>query len=198
MTTTAIAVETQPQIARRLFTVAEYMAMGEAGILHEDERIELLGGEIIKMAAIGNRHLFCTDALTMLLTPALVGRAVVRVRGSIQLDDYSAPAPDVVILRPRPDYYAKSAMPADVLLLIEAADSSLEYDYGPKSRFYAAAGIPEMWIANLRTGEVEARTNPEGLLYTDIRTVPAGGSISPQAFPDVALDLGQFMPPVVR
>ena len=66
MTTTTT---TRPQIARRMFTVAEYLAMGEAGILHEDEHVELLAGEIIQMAAIGNRHLFCTDALTMLFAP---------------------------------------------------------------------------------------------------------------------------------
>ena len=194
MTTTA----TRPELARRRFTVAEYMAMGEAGILGEDERIELLAGEIIKMAAIGNRHLFCTDALTMLLAPALAGRAIVRVQGSIRLDDYSAPEPAIVVLRPRPDYYAEPAMPADVLLLIEVADSSLEYDCSPKSEFYAAAGIPEMWIASLRTGEVEARANPEGTLYTAVRTVAAGGRISPLAFPDVALAMSEFMPPVAR
>ncbi len=195
MTTTTA---TQPQIARRLFTVDEYMAMGEAGILKEHERIELLAGEIIKIAAIGNRHLFCTDALTMLLVPALVGRAVVRVQGSIQLDDYGAPEPDIVLLRPRPGYEAESAMPADVLLLIEVADSSLEYDRGFKLAHYAAAGIPEVWIANLRTGEVEAGANPVGTEYTSVRTVPADGSISPLAFPDVALELSKFMPPVAR
>ncbi|MCE2501910.1 MAG: Uma2 family endonuclease [Dehalococcoidia bacterium] len=191
MTTIAI----QPQIARRLFTVAEYMAMGEAGILHEDEHVELLGGEIIQMAAIGNRHLFCTDSLTTLLVPALVGHAIVRVQGSIQLDDYGMPEPDIVLLRPRPDYHAETATPEDVLLLIEVADSSLEYDYGPKSEFYAAAGITEMWIANLRTGEVEARTDPVGTEYTAIRTIPTDGSINPQAFPDVTLLLSEFMPP---
>ena len=194
MTTTA----TRIQIVRRLFTVAEYMAMGEAGILHEDERIELLAGEIIQMAAIGNRHLFCTDALNMLFAPALVGRAVVRVQGSIQLDEYGMPEPDIVLLRPRPDYYAETATPEDVLLLIEVADSSLEYDYGPKSEFYAAAGIPEFWIANLRTGEVEARTDPAGTEYTTVRTIPAGGVITPQAFPDVTLELREFMPPATQ
>lgn len=191
MTTTV----TRSQIARRLFTVAEYMAMGEAGILHEDEHVELLAGEIVQMAAIGNRHLFCTDALNTLLVPPLVGRAIVRVQGSIQLDDYGMPEPDIVLLRPRPDYHANTATPEDVLLLIEVADSSLEYDYGPKSEFYAAAGIPEMWIANLRTGEVEARTDPVRTEYTAIRTIPTGGSISPRAFPDVTLLLSEFMPP---
>ena len=123
MTTTA----TRPQIARRLFTVAEYMTMGEAGILHEDEHVELLAGEIIQMAAIGNRRLFCTDSLNTLLVPPLVGRAIVRVQGSIQLDDYGMPEPDIVLLRPRPGYHAETAKPEDVLL-IEVADSSLEYD----------------------------------------------------------------------
>ena len=193
MTTTATRPKTEP--ARRLFTVAEYMAMGEAGILHEDERIELLDGEIIQMAAIGNRHLFCTDALTMLFAPALAGRAIVRVQGSIQLDDHRMPQPDIVLLRSRPGYHDETAKPEDVLLLIEVADSSLEFDYGPKSEFYAAAGIPEMWIANLRTGEVEARTDPVGTEYTTIRTVTRDGAISPQAFPDLVLQMSEFMPP---
>ena len=191
MTTAA----TRPQTDRRLFTVAEYMAMGEAGILHEDEHIELLAGEIIQMAAIGNRHLYCTDGLNTLLVPPLVGRAIVRVQGSIQLDDYGMPEPDIVLLRPRPGYHAETAKPEDVLLLIEVADSSLEYDYGPKSEFYAAAGIPEFWIVNLRTGEVEVRTDPVGTEYTTVRTIPADGSISPRAFPDLTLHLNEFMPP---
>lgn len=194
MTTTA----TRAQIQRRLFTVAEYLAMGEVGILHEDEHVELLAGEIIQMAAIGNRHLFCTDALTMLFAPALVGRAIVRVRGSIQLDDYGMPEPDIVLLRPRRDYHVETATPEDVLLLIEVADSSLEYDYGLKSEFYAAAGIPELWIANLRTGEVEARTDPVGTEYSTVRTIPADGAITLQAFPDVTLELREFMPPVTE
>lgn len=185
----------QSQIVRRLFTVAEYMAMGEAGILHEDEHIELLAGEIIQMAAIGNRHLYCTDGLNTLLVPPLVGRAIVRVQGSIQLDDYGMPEPDIVLLRPRPGYHAETAKPEDVLLLIEVADSSLEYDYGPKSEFYAAAGIPEFWIVNLRTGEVEVRTDPVGTEYTTVRTIPADGSISPRAFSDLTLHLNEFMPP---
>ena len=77
---------------------------------------------------------------------------------------------------------------------IEVADSSLEYDHGPKSEFYAA-GIPEFWIANLRTGEVEARTDPVGAEYTITRTIPADGAISPVAFPDLVLSLSEFMPP---
>ena len=79
MTTPSTAAPPKTEVARRLFTVAEYLAMGEAGILHEDEHVELLAGEIIQMAAIGNRHLFCTDALTMLLVPGF-GRSGHRAR----------------------------------------------------------------------------------------------------------------------
>ena len=155
-------------------------------------------GRSFRWRQSGTGTLFCTDALNMLLVPLLVGRAIVRVQGSVQLDEYGMPEPDIVLLRPRPDYYAETATPEDVLLLIEVADSSLEYDYGPKLEFYAAAGIPEFWIANLRTGEVEVRADPVGTRYTTVRTIPAGGAISPRAFPDVTLELREFMPPATQ
>ena len=191
-TTTAV---TAPQTDRRLFTVVEYAAMVEAGILREDERIELLEGEIVRMAPIGDPHLFSTDSLNTLLVPALAGRAIVRVQGSIRLDDHTAPQPDVTLLRPRSNYYTESATSADVLLVIEVADSSLDIDLGSKAALYAAAGIPELWVANLRTGAVVLHTDPDGGSYANVRTIPAGGSVNPQAFPDLILQLSEFMPP---
>ncbi len=135
----------------------------------------------------------------MLLVPALAGlagRAIVRLRGSMRLDDYGMPEPDLVIPRPRPDYHVATATPEDVLLLIEVAHSSLDYHYGPKSKLYAAAGIPEFRIANLPAGEVQVRLNPAGPEYADIQTIPAHGSVTPPAFPDLTLRLSEFMPPV--
>ena len=193
MTTTARAPETG--VARRLFTVAEYAAMADAGILREDERIELLAGEIVRMAPIGDPHLFSIDSLTTLLVPALLGRAIVRELRSIRLDEHNAPQPDLTLLRPRDDYYAESATAADVLLVIEVADSSLDFDLGPKAALYAAAGIPEFWVANLRTGEVVAHSDPEGAQYTTIHTIPTGNAINAQSFPDLTLHLTEFMPP---
>ncbi len=185
---------TRARIDPRLFTVAEYQAMAEAGILQKDERIELLEGKVFLMAAIGNPHLFCTDALNMLFVPPLVGRAIVRVQGSIQLDDHSAPQPDVALLRPRGNYHGESAMPADVLLVIEVADSSLDLDLGYKAALYAAAGIPELWVVNLRAGEVTAHTDPQGAAYATVRAIARDGSVSPQAFPDLTLQLADFVP----
>lgn len=187
-----------PHYRRRLFSVDECVAMEAADILHEDEHIELLDGEIFHTAAMGDPHLFCTDRLNMLLAPALVSRALVRVQGSIRLNDYTAPEPDVSLLRFHDNYYAESATSDDMLLLIEVADTSLEFDLGPKAARYAAASIPELWVANLRTREVIVHTDPVDGAYTTIHTVPADGSISPQAFPDLKLQPLGFRAPRQR
>lgn len=177
----------------RLFNVDEYLEMEKAGILYEDDRIELMDGKIIVMAPIGEFHVFGIGWLTMLLTPALAGRALVLVQCPIYLNDRSAPQPDVAVVRP---YTSPSrSYPSDVYFVIEVADTSLSYDSGPKLTRYAAAGIPEVWIANLRVREVTVYTDPSGSEYATATSYRAGDSISPRAFPDVALAVDEFMPP---
>ena len=190
MTTTA----SPPQIMnRRRFTVAEYCAMAEAGILAEDERIELLDGAIIVMAPIGPPHEDGTTQLGSQLTYRMYGRAIVRIQQSVQLSDLGLPEPDIAIVRLRPDYHRERPTPADVLLLVEVADSSLEYDRGVKLPRYAAAGIPEVWIVNLRARQVEVYDDPVDGVYQGRRVIPATGSISPRAFPDVTLAVADFL-----
>ena len=180
---------------RRRFTVAEYCALAEAGILTEGERIELLDGEIITMPPIGEPHEDGTDRLDELLKLNLTGRARVRVQGSVRLNDDSLPQPDIAVLRLRDDYHRHRPTPADVFLLIEVADSSLEYDRGVKLPRYAAAGIPEVWIVNLRAWQVEAFADPANGVYQSRRVVPADAAIGPQAFPDVSLAVADFLLP---
>ena len=182
----------------RPFNVDEYLAMEEAGILHEDDRIELMDGKIIIMAPIGDYHIGGTGWLTMLLTPALVGRAIVLVQCPIYLNDHSAPQPDFAVVRLRPITEVGRNYPSDVYLVIEVADSSLRYDRGPKLARYAAAGIPEVWIANLRNRQVAAHTDPVGDQYTTTQIYHPGQTITPQAFPDIALPVNDFMPPSSR
>ena len=182
----------------RLFNVDEYLAMVEADILHEDDRIELMDGKIIIMAPIGEYHVGGTDWLTMLLAPALVGRAMVRVGGPIYLNDHSAPQPDFAVVKIRPITEVGRSYPSDVYFVIEVADSSLRYDSGLKLARYAAAGIPEVWVANLRNRQVAAHTDPVGDQYTTTRIYHPGQTITPQAFPDIALPINDFMPPASR
>ena len=180
----------------RSFTVDEYLALGAAGILAKEERVELLDGEIICMAPIGNRHMNSVDWVAHLMGPAIGSRAMVRVQGSIQLDDASMPEPDIAVIRLRSVNDLASVLPSDVYLLVEVADSSLEFDLGEKLARYAAAGIPEVWVANLRAGELVVNTEPEGSAYTNVRVIPLDGRVSPQAFPDVVLELADFIPAV--
>ncbi len=182
----------------RLFNVDEYLDMVKAGVLQKEDRIELMDGKIITMAPIGDRHEFGTDWLNMLLAPLLVGRAMVRVQGSIRLHNRSAPEPDVAVLRVRSFDDIRPYYPDDIFFVIEVADSSLAYDIGAKLARYAAASIPEVWVANLRVREVTVYVDPSGSEYTTSRTCRAGDTISPRAFPDVALAVDEFMPPATH
>ena len=182
--------------AGRRFTVDEYLALGAAGILAKEERVELLDGEIICMAPIGNRHQHSVDWVAHLMGPAIGRRAMVQVRGSIQLDNFTMPEPDMAVIRRRSVNDLVSVLPSDVYLLVEVADSSLEFDLGEKLARYAAAGIPEVWVANLRAGELVVNTDPEGDAYAHVRVIPLDGTVSPQVFPDVVLHLADFIPAV--
>ena len=182
--------------AGRRFTVDEYLLLGAAGILAKDERIELLDGEIIQMAPIGNRHMNSVDWLADLMRESVGRRAMVRVQGSIQLADATMPQPDIAVIRRRSINDNAPVVPSDVFLLVEVADSSLEFDLGEKLGRYAAVGIPEVWVANLRAGELVVNTEPDGHTYANVRVIPLDGTASPQAFPDVVLRLADFIPAV--
>ena len=148
------------------------------------------------MPPIGDHHEYSTDELTMLFVPPLVGRAKVRVQGSVLLNDNSAPQPDIAILANRSDNRIAPYFPSEVHLLVEVADSSLSYDSGRKLARYAAAGILEVWVVNLRDHEVTTYADPVGSAYTTVHTFRPGESISPRAFPDMALAVDAFIPPI--
>ena len=182
---------------RRRFTVDEYLAMEEVGILYKSDRVELIDGVIIIMPPIGDRHVGGTNWATTLFVPPLIGRATVQMAGPIYLNDRTAPEPDVTLKRwtePGSGPVFRTT-PEDVYLVIEFADSSLAYDRGAKLARYAAAGIPEVWIVNLRAQEVTTYAEPNGAEYAAVRTYRAGESISPRAFPDVVLAVSDFIPP---
>ena len=185
--------EREPAPSRRLFTVDEVLAMDRAGIFHSEERIELLDGEIIVMPPTNEPHADGTDRLDESLKENLRRRARVRVQGPVRINDYSLLEPDIAVLHLRDDYHREHPSPADVFLLIEVADSSLQMDREVKLARYAAAGIPEVWIVNVRARQVEAYADPVDGTYRSRRVVTADGSISPLAFPDVSLAVADFL-----
>jgi Uma2 family endonuclease len=176
------------QLPKRLFNVDEYYRMAEAGVLSPGERVELIEGEIIEMAAIGSRHAACVKRLTAALVPALAGRAIVGVQDPVRLSHMSEPQPDLAVLKPRADHYAeRHPAPEDVYLLIEVAETTSAIDRGVKARLYARYGIPEYWLVDVGPGAIELRRRPAGAAYGDVHVARRGERIAPLAFPDVEL-----------
>lgn len=188
---------TQTVLSRRRFDVDEYHRMLEAGILTEDDRVELLDGEIVQMHSIGSRHGACVMGLTRTLVRALDRHALIGTQNAVRLSQFSEPEPDVAVLKPRIDLYASETPRAeDVLLLIEVADSSLRLDKTIKLPLYAAADIPELWIVDLTSDTVHIHRAPSGNGYTQIGK-HATGTVSPLAFPELRLDAQQILRPTL-
>jgi Uma2 family endonuclease len=186
-----MAVETE--VARRLFTRAEYYRMAEVGILKPTDRVELIRGEIVQLSPIGPRHSAFVNNLTQLLVLRLAGRAIVSVQNPVVVDDYSEPQPDLVLLRRRAVPYKEAhATPEDVLLLIEVAETSIRYDRTTKLRLYAEAGVPEYWLVDCAAESVEVYRSPDARGYGEVAVVAGTASVSPQAVGDLVLPLSEI------
>lgn len=179
---------------RYRFSVEDYYAMAEAGILGIDERVELIDGEIITMSPIGPEHGASVDAGTYFLVSLVRNRAIVRVQGNVRLDGYNEPQPDFALLEWRDDFYRHQLPdPDDVLLIIEVSDSSLSHDRNVKLPLYARFGIPEVWIANIPVRVVEVYRDPVDGEYTNFRVYKPGEMVSPLAFEDVDVSVSRFI-----
>ena len=183
-----------PTITKRRFSVKEYYLMADAGILSPRDRVELIDGEIVQMAAIGSYHAACVDTLTRLFIETLGRRVIVRVQGPVRLSDRSEPEPDVALLRPRADLYTESHPRAgDVMLIVEVSHSTVEYDRDVKTPLYAAAGIPELWLVNLDEDFIDGLSDPDGAGYRTLRRYVRGERIAPALLPDAALEVSQIL-----
>ncbi len=178
----------------RAFTVDEYYRMADAGILTEDDRVELIEGKIVQMTPIGSRHAGCVMRLTKIFVKMIGDDGILNGQNPVRLDDYSEPEPDIAILRARNDFYTESHPGSeDVLLIIEVADASVRYDREVKIPLYAKAGIPEVWIVNLPDKTIEVYRNPRGSEYEKIRISRKGDTLSPTAFSEVEIRVEEIL-----
>ncbi|HKP10723.1 MAG TPA: Uma2 family endonuclease [Blastocatellia bacterium] len=176
------------------FTVDDYMRMLEAGILTEDDRIELIEGEIIEMSPIGDAHAACVKKGNALFHRVVGQRAIVSVQDPIRLDNYSEPQPDLALLKPRGDFYAQSKpTPADVLLIVEVADSSAQYDRNVKVPLYARALIPAVWLVDLNAGVIEVYSQPAGGAYQAVQTARRGDRLTIDSLPGLAIPVDDIL-----
>ena len=187
-------VQAPPTFKRWHWTAEDYLRLGEAGIIGEDERVELIAGEIIHMSPIGDRHSAGSTKANMLFAPRGPSVCLVSVQSPLRLGHGYEPTPDVVVFRPRADYYLHGHRPEDVLLVIEVADSSRHYDLNEKARIYAAALIPEYWVPDLVEDALVVHREPMADGYASVQTLKRGQKLSPLAFADWEIAVDDILP----
>ena len=181
--------------SRWRFTVDDYHRMAKAGILQEDDRAELIDGEVVRMAPIGNKHAFCVIALTDDFASRSSGRYVVSVQNAVRLSRHSELYPDLLLLRPpRTRYAERNPGPDNVFLVIEVSDTTIATDRRVKLPKYAAAGIPEAWLVNIPRRTVEVHREPREGRYQQVTVARKGEEVSPLAFPDIAIAVDAILP----
>jgi Uma2 family endonuclease len=182
-------------IAVRRLTVGDYHRMAEAGIFSADERVELLDGNLISMAAKGTAHSSATTRTRKVVEAALGGRVLVRVQDPVQLDDYSEPEPDIAIVALEPLEYADHhPKPSEIFLLIEVADTSLAFDLGAKALAYARSGIPEYWVLDVQFRKLYVLRSPMIEGYQSKVVLTEAMQIVPLAFPEYILEIREMLP----
>ena len=178
-------------LARHKLDVDKYYRMAEVGILREEDRVELIDGEVMDMAPIGADHMDAVNGLVESLVLACAGRAIVSVQNPVLLDRFNVPQPDLAVFRYRADRYRTGGRPtpADVLLLAEVSDSSLRFDRTVKLPLYARAGVGECWIVDLRGRILQAHRHPAGGAYTSVETLGPGDRVMLSMAPEISLAL---------
>lgn len=179
-------------VPRRLFTVDEYYEMARVGILKPDERVELLDGEIVQMNPIGSPHAWCVNRLTAIFSAGAGTRWMLSVQLPLRLNPQSEPEPDIMLVR-RDAPQTRHPGPAEALLVIEVADSSIHVDRRRKMPMYARASIQEYWIVDLNADRIEVYRDPARARYRSVTLLRRGDVVSPLFAPDLIVDVSTVL-----
>ncbi|MBE9163101.1 MULTISPECIES: Uma2 family endonuclease [Microcoleaceae] len=181
----------------RLLTVQEYDRMTEIGIFDEDERVELLAGQIVKMAAKGTAHGAAVKRTEKLLENRLGEQVLVRLQDPVRLNNYSEPEPDISVVIPDPLYYEDHhPTPSEIYLIIEVADTTLRTDCGIKAKIYAESGIADYWVLDVNNRQLHVFREPSQDGYESIVVLGDDASISPLQFPDCCFFVSEMLRPL--
>ena len=179
------------EVERRRFTVEEYHRMGETGLLGEDDRVELIDGEVVEMSPIGWRHARCVSRLTMLLTRFTQDRYVVSVQNPLTISEHGEPQPDLVLHAEPPP--GRLPIPEDALLVVEVSDTTLSYDRNIKLPRYAAAGVVELWICDLEGRKITTYSQPSANGYAVSCEYGPGEQVRSESVEDLSLSVDEVL-----
>ena len=180
---------------RHRVDVQEYLRMAEAEVFGLDARLELIEGEIIEMAPIGSPHAGVVKGLNRLFNRIAGSKALISVQDPLIIGKHSVPQPDLVLLKLRADNYRVSHPTSDdVLLVIEVADSSLNFDAGTKAILYARAGIVETWVVDVEEQVIRVFRDPSTKGYRTSFAVSGKQKVATLALPRVAISPAELFP----
>lgn len=186
------------QLEIRKLTVEEYHRMAEAGILDPDERVELIQGQIVKMAAKGTPHESAIMRTARVLGNGLGEQVWVRTQSSIRLDDYSEPEPDIAVVRVDAlDYADHHPTPSEIYLIVEVSDTTLKRDCEVKDKIYAQSGITEYWVLDVKNRQLRVFREPSDRGYQSQIILGEDAIISPLEFPSLNVAIASMLPPVI-
>src|SRR5579859_1914472 len=174
------------------FTADDFERLASTGILREDDRVELINGQVVEMSPIGDRHAHCVRRLNWLLTDRLGRTARVDVQNPVVLGEHDVPQPDLIVLRPRPDANRNHPGPSDILLAVEVSDTGLDRDRDIKLPRYAQAGVREVWLVNLPEDQIEIHRAPAGDGYGIVEVKRQGQSLSPLFAPQLVVEVAEI------
>ena len=184
----------EPTSSHCRITVAEYYDMARTGLIAPDARVELIEGEVIPMAPIGDRHGWAVEMLDELLHEAVARRAQVRCRMPARLGDYSELEPDLVVMRRRIGHDDRAHPSAtDVFLIVEISDSTLRYDLEVKVPLYARHGVPEVWVVDLKHHVLHLYRSPVAGAYQDVTSMPGGGLTAVPGVAGATVNLSEIL-----
>jgi Uma2 family endonuclease len=189
---------TETPFTLRLWTVEEYHRMAEAGIFHPAERVELIGGQIIKMIAKGTAHTAAVRRTARVLRNLLENQAEVYTQDPIQLDDFSEPEPDIAVVRLDPlDYADHHPTPAEIDLIIEVSDTTFKYDRETKAKAYAKSGIADYWVLNVNERKLHVFRELTQDGYQNEVIFSEESSVLPLQFPTLVIVIQEILPPQI-
>lgn len=196
MTTLPLARPDSPEPPRRRWTRQEYHRLAEMGFLTEEDRYELIEGDLLKQMPQDRRHVFvCMRILELLL--AIYGRGRVQSQAPVRIDPFNEPEPDATVLRDTLDAYMEDSPGAeDVLLVVEVSNTTLRFDTTVKASLYARAGMPEYWVLDLNARTLLVLRNPGAEGYTSATTFTEADRVTPLSAPDASLAVAEMLPPV--
>jgi Uma2 family endonuclease len=183
----------------RLFTASEYQKLAELGVLNEDERLELIEGRIVRVAAKNMNHAFATKRANRLFAKLLGDQVVISVQDPILLNNYSEPEPDIVLAAPPEErYLATHPTPKGIFLVLEIAEDSLAYDRDVKCPLFAENGIVQFCLLNLQSRELEDYREPSSNGYRRKQTYTEEQSFTLVAFPNLSIQVKDLLPPLSK